>query len=332
MAKFFYLPIKKFSLYLSLLFFFLIVTSCFKKNNSLTNKPIAKVNDNILTVKEFSNKLAMRLRDLDSLAAKDPGVNQRIKDEILNVFIVRSLMLDWAIKNKIEITEEELEKEVNAIRSLYPDDLSFRRMLAEESVAFADWRMNLKLNLLEKKVSKEINKKIRPPTEAELRSFYTENKESFRRKERIYIHQIVLKDEARAEFIKSELKKFNFADLAKKYSLGPEAVKGGLVGWIEKGSVDFYDSIFKRPLNQVGEPVKTPFGVLLVKIEKREPETLPPFEEVKAKIERRIIELKEKSEYVSWVDAQLRSSRVYKDVTLINSLKIETQGHGNEKK
>ena len=59
---------------------------------------------------------------------------------------------------------------------------------------------------------------------------------------------------------------------------------------------------------------------------------MPPFEEVKTKIERRIIELKEKSEYVSWVDSQLRSSKVYKDIDLINSMKIETQGHGNEKK
>ncbi len=320
MAKFFISNFKKFSL---LFFISLCLTACFGKNNSVSNKPVAKVNDNVLTVKEFAGKLAVRLKDLDSLAAKDPGVNQRIKDEILNVFIVRSLMLDWAIQNKIDITEDDLEKEVKHIRSLYPDDLSFRRVLAEEGLSFAEWRMNLKMNLLERKVSQEINKKIKPPTEIEMRAFYTENKETFRRKERVYIHQIVLKDEARAEFIKTELKKSSFAELAKKYSLGPEGPKEGLVGWIEKGSVDFYDPVFKWPLNNVGEPIKTPFGYLLVKVEKKQPETVPPFEEVKTKIERRIIELKEKSEYVSWVDSQLRSSKVYKDIDLINSMKIE---------
>lgn len=329
MAKFFISKLKKFSLWTVSVF---LLTSCFGKNNSLSTKPVAKVNDNILTVKEFAGRLAVRLKDLDSLAAKDPGVNQRIKDEILNVFIVRSLMLDWAIQNKIEVTDEDLEKEINSIRSLYPDDLSFRRVLADEGLSFAEWRMSLKMNLLEKKVSQEINKKIKPSTEIELRAFYNENKESFRRKERIFIHQIVLKDEARAEFIKGELKKSSFVDLAKKYSLAPEGAKGGVVGWIEKGTVDFYEPVFKWPVGQVGSPIKTPFGYLLVKVEKKQPETVPPYEEVKSKIERRIIELKEKSEYVSWVDSQLRSSKVYKDIELINSIKIETQGHGNEKK
>lgn len=321
---------------LLLALFVLSQTSCFKKSNSVNSKPVIKVNENEMNLKEFAVKLSMRLKDLDSLAAKDPGVNQRTKDEILNQFIIRSLMIDWAVKNKIEVTDEELDKEVSHIRSLYPDDLSFRRVLADEGLSFADWRHNLMLNLLEKKVSKEINKKIKPPTEEEMKSFYNENKDTFRRKERVYVYQIVLKDEARAEFIKNSLKKESFSELAKKYSLGPEGTNEGRVGWIERGTIDFYDPIFKYPLNQVGDPIKTPFGVLLVKVEKKQPETVPPFEEIKSNIQRRIIELKEKSEYVSWIDTQLRSSRVYKDVELINSLKVETQGQAqgqkNEKK
>jgi peptidyl-prolyl cis-trans isomerase C len=290
------------------------------------------VNNNILTVKEFSNLLAIRLKDLDSLAAKDPRVNERTKNEILNVFIVRSLMLDWAIKNKIDVLEEDVEREVKNIRSLYPDDLSFRRVLAEEGISFADWKINLKMNLLEKKVSQEINKKIKPSSEEELQTFYAENKESFRKKESVFIHQIVLKDEARAEFIRELLKKEKFSDLSKKYSIGPEGQNGGILGWVEKGSIDFYDPVFKWPLNQVGAPIKTPFGFLIVKVEKKTPDSIPSFSEIKTKLERRIIELKEKSEYVSWMDTQLRSSKVYKDLELINSLKIETQGQSNEKK
>lgn len=310
----------------------MFLSSCFHKSSFVSNKPVAKVNNNILTVKEFSNLLAIRLKDLDSLAAKDPRVNERTKNEILNVFIVRSLMLDWAIKNKIDVLEEDVEREVKNIRSLYPDDLSFRRVLAEEGISFADWKINLKMNLLEKKVSQEINKKIKPSSEEELQTFYAENKESFRKKESVFIHQIVLKDEARAEFIRELLKKEKFSDLAKKYSIGPEGQNGGILGWVEKGSIDFYDPVFKWPLNQVSAPIKTPFGFLIVKVEKKTPDSIPSFSEIKPKLERRIIELKEKSEYVSWMDTQLRSSKVYKDLELINSLKIETQGQSNEKK
>lgn len=308
------------------------IVQCTNQQPSLSSKPVLKVNENVMSAKEFANKLAMRLRELDSLAAKDPNVNSRVKDEIINSFIVRSLMIDWALKNKISVTDSEVEVETTRIRALYPDDLAFRRMLAEESTSFADWQANLKLNLLEKKVSTEINKNVANPTEEEIRLYYNENKESFRKKERVYVQQIVLKDQARAEYIKQDLKKQPFDVLAKKYSIAPEASNGGVVGWIEKDTVDFFGPIFRWPLNQVGEIITSPFGVHVIKITKREPERIPSLEEEKPKIKRRIIELKEKSAYVSWIDKELRSSSVFKDIQLISSLKIETRGSQNEKR
>lgn len=312
--------------------FVLFSLQCTNQQPSLSNKPVLKINENVMSAKEFANKLAMRLRELDSLAAKDPSVNSRVKDEIVNSFIVRSLMIDWALKNNISVSDSEVEAETTRIRSLYPDDLAFRRMLAEESTSFADWQANLKLNLLEKKVSTEINKKVAAPTEEEIRVYYNENKESFRKKERVYLQQIVLKDLARAEYIKMELKKQPFDVLAKKYSIAPESVNGGVVGWIEKDTVDFFSPVFKWPLNKVGEIITSPFGVHVIKITKKEPERIPSLDEEKPKIKRRIIELKEKSAYVSWIDKELRSSSVFKDVKLISSLKIETRGNQNEKR
>lgn len=315
-----------------LLVLFLIASiQCTSSQPSISNKPVLKVNENVMSAKEFANKLAMRLRELDSLAAKDPSVNARVKDEIINSFIVRSLMRDWAIKNKLSVSDSETEAETTRIRALYPDDLAFRRMLAEENTSFADWQANLKQNLLEKKVSAQINKNVASPTDEEVRIYYLENKESFRKKERVYIQQIVLKDQARAEYIKQELKKEAFDSLAKKYSIAPESTNGGVVGWIEKDTVDFFSPVFKWPLNQVGDIITSPFGVHVIKITKREPERVPSLEEEKVKIKRRIIELKEKSAYISWIDKELRSSTVFKDSDLISSLKIETRGSQHEK-
>ena len=310
----------------------LLGVRCTNQQPTVSNKPVLKVNENVMSAKEFSNKLAMRLRELDSLAAKDPNVNARVKDEIINSFIVRSLMIDWALKNKISASDSEAEDETNKIRAQYPDDLAFRRMLAEESTSFAEWQANLKLNLLEKKVSAEINKAIVAPSDDEIRAYYNENKESFRKKERIFLNQIVLKDQARAEHMKQELKKQPFDVLAKKYSIAPEASAGGIVGWIEKDTVDFFAPAFKMALNQVGDIIASPFGFHVIKITKREPEHVPALDEERIKIKRRIIELKEKSAYVSWIDKELRSGSVYKDVELISALKIETRGSQNEKK
>lgn len=311
---------------------FLVLGSCTKKTESPSFKAIIKVNDTQMSLKEFSTKMAFRLKELDSLAAKDPTVVERVQEEIIRGFIVRCLMLDWAKKKNIQISDDELDSETTRLRSIYPDDLAFRRMLAEESISFAEWQTELKMNLIEKKVSEEINKSVIQPKDDELRAYYNENKESFRIKERIFLAQIVLKDRARAEHIKSELKKDSFENLAKKYSIAPEAQKGGVVGWIEKGTVDFFDQAFKWPLNQVGEIIESPFGFHVVKVTKKELPRIPSYDEQKAAILRRVLELKGKSAYVSWVDKELRSSSVFRDTALIKALKIETKGSADDSK
>lgn len=307
-------------------FAFLLLAGCTNHTQKFSLKPVLEVNGHNMTAKEFSNKLARRLKDLDALAAKDPATNQRAKEEILKAFIVQSLTLDWARSQKISVSEDELDKEVDKIRAGYPDDLSFRRILSQEKMSFSEWREQLRYTLIERAVFKKIGEKIKNPSEDELKSYYNENKETYRRKERIYLRQIVVDEEAKAELLKTELKKKDFSSLAQKYSIAPEAKSGGLVGWIEKGSVDFFDPLFSLSVGAISVIFKSPFGFHIAKIEKKAPAQVLTFEEVKPRILQTLRGLKEQAEFVSWLDLQLRSAKVQRDNDLINAIRVDTRG------
>jgi len=302
----------------------LSLMGCPSSYQKLSTKPVEKVNDHVLTSKQFANQLARRLRNFDALAAKDPNNIHRIKEEILRDFLVKSLTLDWARAQNIVISETMLDKEVDKLRGNYPDDLSFRRALAQENLSFSEWREELRYSLVEKEVFKKLNEKVKAPSDEEIKRYYEDNKERYKRKERIYIRQIVVDEDAKADAIKTDLKTTDFAELAKKYSITPEGKTGGVVGWIEKGTVDYFD-----PLFSVGsglQTVKSPWGVHLVRVEKKAPATTLSLDEVKPQILRALRAQREQAEYVAWLDAQLRSSKVLKDYDLMNSIKVDTRG------
>lgn len=306
------------------IFMSLALAGCPSSYQKLSTKPVEKVNDHVLTSKQFANQLARRLRNFDALAAKDPNNIHRIKEEILRDFLVKSLTLDWARSQSIVITENTLDTEVDKLRANYPDDLSFRRALALENLSFSEWREELRYSLVEREVFKKINEKVKAPAEEEIKRYYDDNKDRYKRKERIYLRQIVVDEDAKADAIKVDLKNGDFAELARKYSITPEAKQGGVVGWIEKGSVDYFDPLFNVSSNV--QTIKSPFGIHLIKVEKKAPASTLGLEEVKPQIIRAIRAQREQAEYVAWLDAQLRSSKVLKDYELMNSIKVDTRG------
>lgn len=305
----------------------ILLVGCPSKYQKLSKQPVEKVNEHVLTAKEFANQLARKLKNFDALAAKDPANVQRIKEDILRDFLVKSLTLDWARAQSIVVPENTLDKEVDKLRANYPDDLSFRRALAQENLSFAEWREELRFSLIEREVFKKINEKAKPISEDEVKRYYDDHKDMFKRKERIYIRQIVVDEEAKADAIKTDLKTKDFAELAKKFSITPEAKQGGVVGWIEKGTVDYFDKLF---VNSVGtQMIKSPFGIHLIRVEKKAPASTLSLEEVRPQITRALKAQREQAEYVAWLDAQLRSSKVLKDYELMNSISVDTRGNND---
>ncbi len=307
------------------IFFLFSLVGCESRKDDLSSKPVLKVNERVLTLRDFSTQLARRLKDLDALSAKNTQTVSLIKEELLKAFITRSLILDYSDSKKIEVSNTELDKEVDRIRSLYPDDVSFRRTLAVENISFSEWREQLKFRQIEQKVFQLMNEKMKPISSDDIKQYYQQNSAQFKTKERIYIRQIVVEEQAKADLMKTEIKKRGLEALAKEYSIAPEGKTGGVVGWISQDEVDFFQPLFTSKIGVPSAVFKTPYGYHIAVVEKKSPATQLTLEEVKPRIERQLRAQKEQALFTEWLDAQLRSSRVWRDYKLIQAVTVDTK-------
>ncbi len=303
-----------------------LIAGCDLGASRVASKPVVQVNDRQLSAKEFSDHLARRLKNFDALSAKDPGNVKRAKEDVIRVFILQTLIEGYAKGSSISVDDAELEKEINQFRSSYPDDLSFRRALAEENLSMSDWKEELKQTLLSRKVFKKMAEKVPQPSEEEVKKYYEENKAAYKRKDRIYLRQIILDDLSKAQSVRDELKKQDFGELAKKYSVAPEAKSGGLVGWIEKGSVDIFDKAFALPIGGMSQVLESSYGFHIFKVERKTGPGFATIEEVRPEIVQTLVGKREQAEFAAWLDKQIRASRVLRDNDLLSAITVETRG------
>lgn len=310
--------------------FFILVTFCLMgcpfDTQKVSIQPVIQVNDRPLSAKEFSSQLGRRLKDLDAVTAKNPATIDSAKQEIVKSFVTQSLIIEWCRAKSINVSDADVDKEVEKLRAGYPDDLAFRRSLAGEDLSFSEWREELRYTLVERAFFAKMGEKIPAPTEEEIKSYFAANRDKFKKKERVYLRQIVSDDASRADMLRAEIiKKRDFSELAKKFSIAPEASSGGVVGWVEKGSVDFFDSAFSLGAAGLSQVIHSPFGYHILKVDKKLPASQGTLDEARPQVARTLKAQREQAAFVSWLDGEIRSAKILKNNELIRSLRVETR-------
>jgi len=132
-------------------------------------------------------------------------------------------------------------------------------------------------------------------SDKEAKEFYEKNKDVyFKTTPKIKARHIVVKDEKTAQKIINELKGLKgkeleqkFAELAKKYSIGPSKVQGGELGWFDpKQMVPEFAKAAEslKPGEITTKPVKTRFGYHVILVEDKNNKNYLPYEQVKEQI------------------------------------------------
>lgn len=303
-------------------------TACTSKKRQIQNAVVVQVDDYKLTTKQFADRLALKLKQFDALAVKDSSTLTRVKEEVIKNFIIESITEEWANKNNVSVSKDELDKEVTSIRANYPDDLTFRRALAAENLPFQEWQRNFQKTLLQRKVSKKMVDDLPHPSEADLKKYYDENKSDFEVPERIRLTQIVVSQENDAKHLYDEVKKTGkIAELAKKYSIAPEASQGGDTGWIEKGTLPVFDRAFSMSIGTLAPIMKSPYGFHIYKVVAKQPGGHLSFDQAHDMILRRLLASREQSIFTAWLESQLKVAKIKRNEFLINSLNVETRGN-----
>lgn len=155
------------------------------------------------------------------------------------------------------------------------------------------------------------------PGEEELRRRYEADKDRFGQLERRQVRHILITvnpDEEGAEAQARQaiaaareriLSGEPFAEVAEEVSEDPEsAARGGLLGEIEAGMMDqaFDTAAFGLSEGEISEPIRTPFGYHIIRVDEILPASIRPFEEVKGELAEEAAKERYENIYYDWAE------------------------------
>ncbi|AMC13322.1 peptidylprolyl isomerase [Liberibacter crescens] len=158
---------------------------------------------------------------------------------------------------------------------------------------------------------KEILEKVTPE---EVKARYEKEADNLakEKKEEVRARHILVtsKDEAKA-IIKSLLSGKKFEELAKEKSIDTSNKdKGGDLGYFAQGTMDpeFEKAAFalKQEGDITNEPVQTPYGWHVIRLENRRPLSIPPMKQVESQLNQLII----RDKYIAFLDKLKKSSKI----------------------
>ena len=222
---------------------------------------IAVVNGTIITRGEFDRVRNYELRRAAQSGKQVPEAQMaKIENSILDSLIVGELLFQESKKKGVQVKSETVDEQLATIKQRFPSEAEFNKALEEnnmtESKIKADIRRDMAIQQL---IDKEVDQKVKISDE-DSKNFYDTNPQYFQQPERVKASHILIKvDEGASDDKKAEARKKieeiqqkvkkgeDFAALAKTYSEGPSAPRGGDLDYFGRGQMvkPFEDAAFR---------------------------------------------------------------------------------------
>jgi peptidyl-prolyl cis-trans isomerase D len=186
-------------------------------------------------------------------------------------------------------------------KSVHIDDMAMKKYFDEHQ---EDYRIPEKIKLSYITIDPEAFRQNVQVDDQQVEYYYEDNPEMFKQQKEIKARHIlfrVARDASDEEVKKVKEKALSvlekarnnedFAELAKKYSEGPTAAKGGDLGYFPRGQMvkEFEDAAFALNKGQISDLVRTDFGFHIIKVEGIKEERIKPLKEVSEQIKKILI-------------------------------------------
>ena len=255
---------------------------------------VAKVNDVKITKDEFYDTLVSYYgaQTLDSMIA----------DKIVNM---------EAEKQKIAVTDDEIQAELDKMAESYGGKETFEQQLALSGMTVDNMKSEIKSYL---ETVKLLEPRIKI-TDEEISTYFDQNKDDFNEPEQVEASHILVADEATAKKVRQKLNEGeDFTALAAEYSTDTNNAKnGGELGYFGRGLMDeaFENAAFSMKIGDISEPVKSQFGYHIIKVTGRKEAKEATLEDSKAEITETLKSQKINSEYSTWLTEKKGEYQIY---------------------
>lgn len=215
-------------------------------------------------------------------------------------------------KQNITVSDEDTQKELQGMIAQYGGQEQFDALLANYGYSIEDFTKNIVTNL---KLKKLLQSRI-TITEADMRAYFEQNKETFGVEEQVKASHILVESEAKAKEVKEKLAAGgDFAELAKEYSIDTgSAPNGGELGLFPRDTMvkEFEDMAFSLAPGTISEPVKTKYGYHIIKVEEKIEAKPAIYEENAEKIKGTLFEEKLPDAYNTWMEEKFSEYKIEK--------------------
>ncbi|HEY3197149.1 MAG TPA: peptidylprolyl isomerase [Nitrospirales bacterium] len=273
--------------------------------SAVRDRIVAVINTEVITQTELEEEV----NDVKTQARqrfKGPELDRRLRqiDYMgINRMIERKLQIQIAKRRGIKVTDEEVKDAIARLRRLgeAPNEND-----PKEMASIKDQLTALRI----------INQQVRSSlmvSDEELHRFYEQHQERFLLPPEVRISQILialgpgtemLQVREKVQRIYASLKKGErFEELAAQHSEGPEGRRGGSLGFVRIGDMlpQIQNAIQGLSPGQSSEPIASPLGMHIIRVDELKPAQYRPFDEVREDIRNAVYQLKSEDAYQAWI-------------------------------
>lgn len=245
---------------------------------------VAVVNDDIITESELESRVAETMQQLAAQRI-DPPPRDVLRRQLLERMIIEELQLQLAARTGIRVTDADVEHAIASIAER--NDLSVPQLydtVRAQGFDRESYRDQIRRQLtIQQLIEREISSRI-TVSESEVSSFLERTGTGARRNDEFNLSHIYIPApegaaserlqaaRARAEEIRSQLLAGgDFARLAVTYSQGPDALKGGALGWRSAGQLPelFLEAIQDLAPGEISPVLRGPNGFHILRLNDR---------------------------------------------------------------
>ena len=259
------------------------------------------VGSNEISVEQLKSDIAA-MGYMDELIPSFSSPNGKA---LLERIISDYLVLEYAKEAGIQVGDAELNYQARKFLTDYKDG-ALKEIVLRESIDLEQWRRRLHRQLTIEKVAQQVTRSVAPPTHEELKRYFEEHHQDFTTPSMVRFRQIVcLSKEAAREAMRKLKKGHEFEEVARQYSIAPEAKEGGQVGWVPKGSLDpsMDNALFSLKVGQISSVVRTPYGYHIFQVLEKRKGTKKDLIQVIDQIEEKLFAKKKAEFFSQWVES-----------------------------
>ncbi|MDP9049360.1 MAG: peptidyl-prolyl cis-trans isomerase [Acidobacteriota bacterium] len=282
-------------------------------NATVVEYPIARVNNQIIDNSDYLRGQRDLLAEAERANATPAEIQARQKD-LLRDMIDQQLLLSRGTELAINADSEVVRRLDDIRKQNHMDTMEdLEKAVRQEGLSYEDFKANIKNSIVSQEVvSDEVGRKLSLTARQE-QEYYDAHKQEFARPEQVRLSEILIptpddatdaqvaQAQAKATEVIGKLKAgAKFVDMAKQYSGGPNADKGGDLGdycptgspaspsCSQLGSKLLDEPVFALQAGQWTAPIRTRQGFVIEQVTEHTPGGIPPLSAVDRQIQEAI--------------------------------------------